>query len=333
MTDSRTPAGVAVVTGASSGIGAATARELAAAGFTVALLARRLDRIAAVAEEIGNGAIAIEADVTDRASLVAAADRVRTELGGATVLVNNAGVALVGPFGSERRDDCRRMIEVNLLGTITATEVFLDQLKAAAHADIVNISSVAGRRAEPGGGVHAATKWGVNGWSESLRLELKPKIRVTLIEPGSVATELPQHITHPETREAAVDAWKQVEVTAADVAEVVVFAVTRHTCGSRCTRSWCGRPGRSSERGSPEGEPSYERLRAVSLDKGVDSRSAQRTAEVVPHSPPRIRPTEPACHPLEHRLQLPSPAADLSHALHAWSTTITSSGSAPLPEY
>ncbi|MFK4272272.1 SDR family oxidoreductase [Streptomyces milbemycinicus] len=152
MTDSRTPAGVAVVTGASSGIGAATARELAAAGFTVALLARRLDRIAAVAEEIGNGAIAIEADVTDRASLVAAADRVRTELGGATVLVNNAGVALVGPFGSERRDDCRRMIEVNLLGTITATEVFLDQSKAAAHADIVNISSVAGRRAEPGGG-------------------------------------------------------------------------------------------------------------------------------------------------------------------------------------
>lgn len=101
MTDSRASAGVAVVTGASSGIGAATARELAAAGLALALLARGLDRIAAIAEEIGNGAIAIEADVTDRASLVAAADRVRTELGRATVLVNNAGVALVGPFGGE----------------------------------------------------------------------------------------------------------------------------------------------------------------------------------------------------------------------------------------
>ncbi|KAK1176874.1 SDR family NAD(P)-dependent oxidoreductase [Streptomyces sp. NBS 14/10] len=90
------------------------------------------------------------------------------------------------------------MIEVNLLGTITATEVFLDQLKAAAHADIVNIGSVAGRRAEPGGGVYAATKRGVNGWSESLRLELKPKIRITLIEPGGVATELPRCLRHDE---------------------------------------------------------------------------------------------------------------------------------------
>ena len=116
---------VAVVTGASSGIGEATARALAAEGYRVALLARRLDRITALADALGNGSIAIEADVTDRDSIAAAAERVQDELGGADVLVNNAGVMLLGPFDTDQRDDYRQMIEVNLLGTITATEVFL----------------------------------------------------------------------------------------------------------------------------------------------------------------------------------------------------------------
>ena len=120
---------VAVITGASSGIGEATARALAADGHRVALLARRADRIEALADELGDGAIAIEADVTDRDALVAAAQRVQQELGGADVLVNNAGVMLLGPFSSEQRADYRQMIEVNLLGAITATEVFLDQLR------------------------------------------------------------------------------------------------------------------------------------------------------------------------------------------------------------
>jgi NADP-dependent 3-hydroxy acid dehydrogenase YdfG len=163
------------------------------------LLARRLDRISSLADELGNGSIAIEADVTDRDSIVVAADRVRQELGTANVLINNAGVMLLGPFGSDQRDDYRRMIEVNLLGAITTTEVFLDQVKDGV-GDIINISSVAGRTARSGNGVYAATKWGINGWSESLRQELLPDVRVTLVEPGVVATELPNH-HHPRRHE------------------------------------------------------------------------------------------------------------------------------------
>jgi NADP-dependent 3-hydroxy acid dehydrogenase YdfG len=217
---------VAVVTGASSGIGEATARALAADGYRVALLARRLDRITALADDLGNGSIAIQADVTDRDSIVAAAKRVRQELGGADVLVNNAGIMLLGPFDSNQRDDYRQMIEVNLLGAITATEVFLDQLKDGG-GDIINISSVAGRTARAGNGVYAATKWGLNGWSESLRQELLPDVRVTLIEPGAVATELPTHITHEATRQGTEQLYSQVTVTAEDIAAVIAFAVNR----------------------------------------------------------------------------------------------------------
>ena len=221
---------VAVVTGASSGIGEATARALAADGYRVALLARRADRIEALADELGNGSVAIAADVTDRESLVAAAQRVADELGGADVLVNNAGVMLLGPFAADQRADYRQMVEVNLLGAITVTEVFLDQLKDGADergGDIINISSVAGRTARAGNGVYAATKWGVNGWSEALRQELLPDVRVTLIEPGVVATELPGHITHGETRQGVQALYDQAEVTAADIAEVISFALSR----------------------------------------------------------------------------------------------------------
>ncbi len=145
---------VAVITGASSGIGAATARALAADGHRVALLARRIDRINVLAEEIGKGAIAIEADVTDRDSLVAAAERVQSELGGAGILVNNAGVMLLGPFTSDQRREQEQMVRVNLLGAMTTTEVFLDQLKDGG-GDLVNLSSVAGRTARPGNAASA----------------------------------------------------------------------------------------------------------------------------------------------------------------------------------
>ena len=222
MTSDSTPDKVAVVTGASSGIGAATARTLAADGYRVALLARRLDRITTLADELGNGSIAIEADVTDRDSIVAAADRVRQELGTAGVLVNNAGVMLLGPFDSDQRADYRQMIEVNLLGAITTTEVFLDQLKDGG-GDIINISSVAGRTARSGNGVYAATKWGINGWSESLRQELLPDVRVTLVEPGVVATELPNHITHADTKQGVQQLYDKAEVTAEDIAEIIAL--------------------------------------------------------------------------------------------------------------
>jgi len=226
MTDMQNQQGVAVITGASSGIGAATARSLAAAGYRVALLARRLDRLTALADELGDGVIAIEADVTDRDSLVAAAKRVQAELGRPTVLVNNAGIMLLGPFSSEQRDDYRRMIEVNLLGAITTTEVFLDQLKAGG-GDIINLSSVAGRSARAGNGVYAASKWGMNGWSESLRQEVLPDVRVTLIEPGVVDTELPTHITHEQTREGVQQMYDVATVTADDIAEVITFTLQR----------------------------------------------------------------------------------------------------------
>jgi NADP-dependent 3-hydroxy acid dehydrogenase YdfG len=217
---------VAVITGASSGIGEATARTLAADGHRLALLARRVDRIRALAGELGDGAIAIEADVTDRDSIVAAAERVHSELGGADILVNNAGVMLLAPFSSDQRAEHRQMVEVNLLGAMTATEVFLDQLRQGG-GDLVNISSVAGRTARAGNAAYAATKWGINGWSEALRQELQPDIRVTVIEPGAVATELTDHITDPETKLATQRFVKDLAITPMDIAEVIAFAVSR----------------------------------------------------------------------------------------------------------
>jgi NADP-dependent 3-hydroxy acid dehydrogenase YdfG len=216
---------VAVITGASSGIGEATARALAADGHRVALLARRTDRIEALASELGNGAIAIAADVTDRDSIVAAADRVQ-QLGGADIVVNNAGVMLTAPFASDQREEHRRMVETNLLGAMTVTEVFLDQLRANGGGDLVNISSVAGRLAPAGFGAYAATKWGINGWSEALRVELQPDIRVMVIEPGAIATELSDHITHAESKRAAKD-YIDTALPPHDIADVIAFAVSR----------------------------------------------------------------------------------------------------------
>ncbi len=217
---------VAVITGASSGIGAATAHALHADGYRVALLARRLERIEALATELGDDAIAVPADVTDRDALVVAARRIADELGTTDVLINNAGTMLLGPFSSEQRDDYRNMVEVNLMGAITATEVFLEQLKDGG-GDLINISSVAGRTARATNGVYAATKWAINGWSESLRQELLPDIRVTLIEPGVVDTELPSHITHEATRQAVQKGYDVAAVKPEEIAEVISFVLSR----------------------------------------------------------------------------------------------------------
>jgi NADP-dependent 3-hydroxy acid dehydrogenase YdfG len=225
MTTDQNPGRVAVIIGASSGIGEATARALAAEGHRLALLARRAERVEALATELGNGALAIGADVTDRDSIVAAAERVQGELGGADILVNNAGVMLLAPFSSDQRSEIRQMVEVNLLGAMTATEVFLDQLRDGG--DLVNISSVAGRTAGPGGSVYSATKWGLNGWSEALRQELRPDVRVTIIEPGAVATELTDHITDVDTKQATEQMYQDASITAQDIAEVIAFAVGR----------------------------------------------------------------------------------------------------------
>ncbi|WP_020574491.1 SDR family oxidoreductase [Actinopolymorpha alba] len=217
---------VAVITGASSGIGAATARALVDHNYRVALLARRINRLEELAADLGPAALPIAADVTDRPALLAAAERIAAELGRADVLINNAGVMLLGPFDSTQREEARRMVEVNLLGAMTATEVFLGQLRAGG-GDLVNISSVAGRTARAGNAAYAATKWGMNGWSEALRQELQPDIRVTVIEPGAVATELTDHITDPAAKQGAEQLYEQLAITAEDVADVITFAVTR----------------------------------------------------------------------------------------------------------
>jgi NADP-dependent 3-hydroxy acid dehydrogenase YdfG len=227
MSNDENTGRVAVITGASSGIGEATARALAAHGYRVALLARRANRINVLADQLGGGAIAIEADVTDRESVVAAAERVQQELGGADILINNAGVMLTAPFGSDQHEEHRRMVETNLLGAMTTTDVFLDQLRTDDGGDLVNVSSVAGRVAPAGFAAYAATKWGINGWSEALRVELQPDIRVTVIEPGAITTELTDHITDPASKQANKTATAEMGIPAQDIADVIAFAVSR----------------------------------------------------------------------------------------------------------
>jgi NADP-dependent 3-hydroxy acid dehydrogenase YdfG len=231
---------VAVVTGASSGIGAATARALSEAGLRVALLARRADRIESLAaelnarrrddsgtygHEIGPSALAVEADVTDRAALDAAAARVGEELGGADVLVNNAGQMLLAPFEADRAEETRRMVEVNLLGAMNATAAFLPQLRRAG-GDVVNVSSLSGRSADRTTSVYSATKWGMIGWSEVLRRELAPAVRVLLVEPGLVATELSSHTSDEASRAALQGAQDRIgSLDPAAVAGVIAYAV------------------------------------------------------------------------------------------------------------
>jgi NADP-dependent 3-hydroxy acid dehydrogenase YdfG len=219
---------VAVITGASSGIGEATARALAQAGAAVALLARREDRVQALADELGEGrALAVRADVTDEASLRAAAERV-AELGRVDILVNNAGQMLLSEFAAGKVDEWRAMIDINLTGALVTTHVFLDQLRDGG-GDIVNISSVAGRKSRPTGAVYSATKWGIGGWSEGLRQEVQDDgVRVIVVEPGAVRTELADHISDPEINEATRGMWDTVEaMVPEDIAEVIAFAVTR----------------------------------------------------------------------------------------------------------
>jgi NADP-dependent 3-hydroxy acid dehydrogenase YdfG len=219
---------ICVVTGASSGIGEATARAFAAGGARVALLARRRERVQARAEELGEAALPLEADVRDLDALRAAAARIRARFGRVDCLVNNAGVMLNSPFRAGLVDEWRTMVETNLLGVLYATHVFVDDL-CAGGGDVVNLSSVAGRKARPATNVYAATKHGVTGWSDALRQELlEHDVRVVCVEPGAVATELPEHISHPETRQEteALYHGQSGILAAEDIASLIVYAVT-----------------------------------------------------------------------------------------------------------
>ena len=228
---------VALVTGASSGIGEATARALASRGAKVAVAARRLERLERLATEIGGDgrtALAIQSDFTEQKQAVAAVDRTVDELGRLDIVVNNAGVMLLGPIEDAPTEEWDRMIDLNLKGLLYTTHAALPHLLAAAEdsergcADLVNISSVAGRIARAGSGVYNLTKHGVGAFSESFRQEFADrKVRTTIIEPGAVDTELTDHI-RDEIREKTRARFADIEMLQSeDVADAIAYAVTR----------------------------------------------------------------------------------------------------------
>jgi NADP-dependent 3-hydroxy acid dehydrogenase YdfG len=226
---------VAAVTGASSGIGEATVRALSAAGASVALGARRAERLEAIAGSLDGPVLVREVDVSDEEQARGFVQAAHDELGGLHILVNNAGVMLLGPVTDADTDEWRQMIEVNLLGLLYCTHAALPLLAKGGGGDIVNISSVAGRRADAGGAVYNMTKFGVHAFSEALRQEaLHQGIRVTIVAPGFVDTELQGHNASPVVRRSLERAREQIgEVLhPADIAEAIVHAVTRppHMC-------------------------------------------------------------------------------------------------------
>jgi len=223
---------VALVTGASSGIGEATARALAAAGASVAIAARRADRLRTLADEVG--ALPIEADVSDQEQASSAVERTVSELGRLDTLINNAGVMLLGQIVDAPLEEWQRMIDVNVAGLLYCAHAALPHLLRAADdgprqvADVVNVSSVAGRVARQGSGVYNLTKHGVGAFSESLRQEVASRhVRVSLIEPGAVATELRSH-NRPEIQDQIEKRFSSVEVMQAeDIADAIIYIVTR----------------------------------------------------------------------------------------------------------
>jgi NADP-dependent 3-hydroxy acid dehydrogenase YdfG len=223
---------VALVTGASSGIGEATALALAEAGAAVAIGARRRDRLDALAAKLtddGARVLALDLDVTDEQACRDAVARTRAELGGLDVLVNNAGVMLLGTIVGADPEDWRRMVSTNVLGLMYMTHAAVDGMVEQGSGDIVNISSVAGRTARKGAGVYNASKWAVNAFSESLRQEVTGRgVRISLVEPGAVATELSSHITQAEAREASRQmAASMRTLQSDDIARAIVYVVTQ----------------------------------------------------------------------------------------------------------
>jgi NADP-dependent 3-hydroxy acid dehydrogenase YdfG len=228
---------VALVTGASSGIGEATARELAARGAAIAIAARRkdrLDRLAREIEQAGGRALAIEADVSDCEQARSLVSETVERLGRLDIVINNAGVMLLGPIVDAPVEEWDRMIALNLQGLLYVAHAALEHLIAAAGddprhvADLVNISSVAGRVARSGSGVYNLTKHGVGAFSESLRQEVTRRhVRVSIVEPGAVETELTDHL-RDEVREQVASRFGEIErMQAGDIADAIAYIVTR----------------------------------------------------------------------------------------------------------
>ena len=227
---------IAVVTGASSGIGAATARFLAARGAKVALLARRLDRLDGLAKEIiadGGTALALAVDVTDQRSLEEAANQIRTQLGVPSIVINNAGVMLPSPLLEQRTEDWSRMIDLNVTAAVRVIGVFGPDLTKAAQtgiaSDLVNISSSGATGVFPNFAVYCATKAAISHLSRNLRTEFGPQnVRVSMFEPGLVVTELADHVTDQSSKDWIFGARKTMELLQSeDVADVIAFTVSR----------------------------------------------------------------------------------------------------------
>jgi NADP-dependent 3-hydroxy acid dehydrogenase YdfG len=221
---------VAAITGASSGIGEATATALSRAGATLALAARRTDRLEALAERLEGRVSVHEADLVDEAQARGFVEAAHAEHGGLHILVNNAGVMLLGAVSGADVSEWRRMLDVNLWALLICTHTALPLIAASGGGDVVNVSSVAGRRADAGAAVYNMTKFGVHGFSEALRQEaLHAGVRVTVVAPGFVDTELQGHNTDPIVQRAMARAREQIGevLQPEDIASAVEYAVTR----------------------------------------------------------------------------------------------------------
>jgi NADP-dependent 3-hydroxy acid dehydrogenase YdfG len=223
---------VALVTGASSGIGDATARALADAGADVAIAARRHDRLDALARDLeksGTKVLVLPADLMREEENQRVVAETEAKLGRLDILVNNAGVMLLAPVDGANPIDFRRMLELNLLAPMVSSQAALPGMRARGGGHIVNISSTAGRIANPNAAGYSASKFGIVAFSESLRREVyKDNIRVTVIEPGVVETELRDHIPHAGTKQA-IDTWaaSMRQLQPEDVANAVLYCVTQ----------------------------------------------------------------------------------------------------------
>jgi len=228
---------VALVTGSSSGIGAATARRLAEDGAAVALVARRgdrLDDLASLIRRDGGRALVLQADVIDEGQARDAVERTVSELGRLDIVVNNAGVMLLGPALDTPLAEWDRMVALNVQGSLYITHAALPHLVRAAEdsprkvADLVNISSTAGRVARPGGSVYSLTKFGIAAFAESLRQELIPqRVRVSVVEPGTTDTELVSHLREDVRRPATSQVASIEALRPEDIADAVSYIVTR----------------------------------------------------------------------------------------------------------
>jgi clavulanate-9-aldehyde reductase len=235
MADGPLTGRVAAITGASSGIGEATAAALSRAGATVALAARRRDRLEALAERLEGRASVHEVDLSDDAAARSFVEAAYAEHGALHILINNAGVMLLGPVSGADITEWRRMVDVNLWALLVCTHTALPLIERSGGGDIVNLSSVAGRRADAGAAVYNMTKFGVHGFSEALRQEaLHAGIRVTIVAPGFVETELQGHNRNPVVQRSMARQREDIgdPLSAEDIADAVLHALTlpAHVC-------------------------------------------------------------------------------------------------------